>query len=537
MADLQKSLKALKRTVNTVYPGSLGASPSVVNVPNRLGFSYVRLLGNTSELIQAYNTTVAAQYDVPVQVQWDGKKYVVIGRDINRYASWNASAYLPTHGDTHQFGGGDTTWVLQEQFYPLAVSPSGTSLYVAPYVYNWNGAWKSAGGVTVSGITLPTDPTKQKIMLLYMDGATATPTWSVGTEAPLYTDKNLLIPYLPAFSTMLGMPLAMVRIPSGTTSLGWSNLYDVRQFFGGGNVSGSSTTGSNYTLPTASASVLGGVKIGSRLTMTGDTLSADVQSGTSLPTGSNSILGGFRVGQGVYVNPDGTLNSSGTNYSLPTGSASVLGGFRVGSGLSVSAGVLSATGGISGSSNSWNLLYSDNFSNLSNWTIVDGVWTVSGNILSKTDTSYAHIYLTNYPYIGQCIMECEFRCTSASLSQNDHIGLMWCWQGAGSNAPNGTYCYFDFRSDGTMWINFEEAGTTLWGLIQVGNWSQNTWYKLRVVWNGFVYQAYLNDVLSFAIHADQGVAEPLYIGLRSGDDPSSGTVQAQNFKTWVPVLP
>ena len=38
-----------------------------------------------------------------------------------------------------------------------------------------------------------------------------------------------------------------------------------------------------YTLPTASASVLGGVKIGARLTMTGDTLSADVQ-GVSFAT-------------------------------------------------------------------------------------------------------------------------------------------------------------------------------------------------------------------------------------------------------------
>jgi hypothetical protein len=39
------------------------------------------------------------------------------------------------------------------------------------------------------------------------------------------------------------------------------------------------TQGGSYTLPTASASVLGGVKIGSRLTMTGDVLSADVQAG------------------------------------------------------------------------------------------------------------------------------------------------------------------------------------------------------------------------------------------------------------------
>lgn len=48
--------------------------------------------------------------------------------------------------------------------------------------------------------------------------------------------------------------------------------------------------GGTYTLPTASAGTLGGVKIGARLTMTGDTLSADVQAGgavSSVVAGNN----------------------------------------------------------------------------------------------------------------------------------------------------------------------------------------------------------------------------------------------------------
>ena len=115
MPNLQKSLKSLQVKVNQIIPGTLGLSDSLVNVPNRLGYSYVKLLGNTSELIQAYNTTVTPQYGIPVLVQWSGTQYVVLGRDVQRYSQWSASAYLPLHGDTHQWMGGDTTWILSEQ--------------------------------------------------------------------------------------------------------------------------------------------------------------------------------------------------------------------------------------------------------------------------------------------------------------------------------------------------------------------------------------------------------------------------------------
>jgi hypothetical protein len=233
MPNLQKSLNSLKVKVNQIIPGTLGLSDSLVNVPNRLGFSYVKLLGNSNELIQAYNTTVTPQYGVPVLVQWNGTQYIVIGRDVQRYPQWNNSAYLPLHGDTHQWMGGDTTWIHSEQFYPLSVSPSGSSLFIGPYTYNWLGNWIYGGNTGTNTITLPSDPSKQKIMLLYLDGPTGDPTWLPGTEAPLYTNIYQLLPYLPSFNMSLGIPLAMVGIPSGTTSWTWSNLYDVRQFFGG----------------------------------------------------------------------------------------------------------------------------------------------------------------------------------------------------------------------------------------------------------------------------------------------------------------
>jgi hypothetical protein len=99
----------------------------------------------------------------------------------------------------------------------------------------------------------------------------------------------------------------------------------------------SSTT---YTLPTASASELGGVKVGTGLNISSGVLSSTYS--YSLPTASSSQLGGVKVGAGLSIS-SGVLSST-YSYSLPAASASQLGGVKVGTGLSISSGVLSASG-------------------------------------------------------------------------------------------------------------------------------------------------------------------------------------------------
>ena len=311
MPNLAKSLRSLKNKTNQILRGTLGLSTSLVNVPNRAGYSYVQLLGNTNELIQAYNAVVTPQYGLPVLVQWNGTRYVIIGRDVSRYTQWSYSAYLPLHGDTHQWNGGDTTWVHSEQLYPLSVSPSGTSLFIAPYSYNWKGVWVYGGMTGTSVITLPVDPTKQKIMLLYLDGPTGNPVWLAGTEAPLYTQAYQLLPYLPTFNLSLGIPLSMIAIPSGTTSWSWSNIYDLRQFIGGMSVP-SGTWGGIPEAP-QDGNIYG------RKNATWSPVSGSSGAAYSLPTGSNSILGGFRVGTGLSVYSDGTLNVTGSSSTGTSG--------------------------------------------------------------------------------------------------------------------------------------------------------------------------------------------------------------------------
>jgi hypothetical protein len=101
--------------------------------------------------------------------------------------------------------------------------------------------------------------------------------------------------------------------------------------------------GGSYTLPVATASVLGGVKQGTNITIAADgTISASSGGGSyTLPVSTASVLGGVKIGSNVSVAGDGTI-SVAAPYSLPAATVSTLGGIIVGSGLSVSSGTVSA---------------------------------------------------------------------------------------------------------------------------------------------------------------------------------------------------
>lgn len=103
----------------------------------------------------------------------------------------------------------------------------------------------------------------------------------------------------------------------------------------------------SYSLPTASDQVLGGIKVGNRLSIDNNgILSAQDQSYT-LPAATDQSLGGIKIGSRLSIDNNGVLSADDQSYSLPTASASTLGGIKVGSGLSITNGVLSATGGSS----------------------------------------------------------------------------------------------------------------------------------------------------------------------------------------------
>jgi hypothetical protein len=88
-------------------------------------------------------------------------------------------------------------------------------------------------------------------------------------------------------------------IPAAQVSSDWNASSGVAQIL---------NKPTTFTPPIATASVLGGVKIGSGVTVAGDgTISVTAY---SLPTASASVLGGVKVGTGLAVAGDGTLSVS-----------------------------------------------------------------------------------------------------------------------------------------------------------------------------------------------------------------------------------
>lgn len=91
----------------------------------------------------------------------------------------------------------------------------------------------------------------------------------------------------------------------------------------GPDAQGNVTVTSTYTLPPATASVLGGVKQGTGVTIAADgTLSA---SGYTLPIASGGALGGIKVGQGLSIDAGGVLKTNllTVNGQTPDGSGNI----------------------------------------------------------------------------------------------------------------------------------------------------------------------------------------------------------------------
>lgn len=81
---------------------------------------------------------------------------------------------------------------------------------------------------------------------------------------------------------------------------------------------------------------------------------SDIVSGTlsasRLPIASAGSLGGVRIGSGVTIDPATGVISASSGYTLPTASANTLGGVKIGSGITITDGVIS----VSSASVAWN---------------------------------------------------------------------------------------------------------------------------------------------------------------------------------------
>jgi hypothetical protein len=117
---------------------------------------------------------------------------------------------------------------------------------------------------------------------------------------------------------------------SGSASVHWGNLTNLP---------------STFTPPIATASVLGGVKIGSNISVAGDgTISVTFPATYVLPTASTTVLGGVKIDGSTITISNGVISATQpTPYTLPVATTSTLGGVIVGTNINVSGGVISVT--------------------------------------------------------------------------------------------------------------------------------------------------------------------------------------------------
>lgn len=182
------------------------------------------------------------------------------------------------------------------------------------------------------------------------------------------------------------------------------------------------SSGSTYTLPAATSSTLGGVKIGSNITVSSGTISISKTNVTNalgytppttdtkytLPTASAWTLGGVKIGSNITEN-SGTISltkanvtsalgytppTTDTKYTLPTGNASTLGGVRLSDSTSSTS---STNGGIAATPKA----VKDAYDASTEWVslTVSSVYTVKSGITMWANTEKAHrrgrrVYLT-----------------------------------------------------------------------------------------------------------------------------------------------
>lgn len=193
---------------------------------------------------------------------------------------------------------------------------------IVPIALGGTGATTTAGARTNLGVSATTDYAKVAFSGSYND-LTGTPT--IPTATSDLTNNSGYI----TSSALRGY----VKSVNGVTPDGSGN---VAISVSGGN------GGGNYTLPTASDSTLGGVKVGSGLTInTSGVLSADVTASTLSAYAKTTDLSAVaKSGSYNDLTNKPTIPSA---YTLPAASSSVMGGVKVGNNISVTSGTISVT--------------------------------------------------------------------------------------------------------------------------------------------------------------------------------------------------
>ena len=118
---------------------------------------------------------------------------------------------------------------------------------------------------------------------------------------------------------------------------------------------------------------------------------------TSIPIASSSTLGGVKIGSGLTVAEDGTI-SAAAQYTLPTASSSVKGGIKVGTGLTMSSETLNHSNSVTAKT-AYGSTATTASANGGSITVTDIKYDAQGHITGSTDRTIT-LSQTTYTLAG-----------------------------------------------------------------------------------------------------------------------------------------
>jgi len=221
MANKRRTVQAVlkgKQNALSGVPALLGSANSVVSVPDREGYVYVRFANGS--IAEVANRRVPEQINLPVYVGYDPLEpnlLQVLSTRIMAGDTYANSPSLPKHGLTHRFFETDPVWVELRQFMPLRVGPAasgGMSVTVYRGVINTGGTWAEVPTSTIdltASIPATSGYSRWVLVSIDRDGDIIT------TDGSDVVSTAITLSDMPAVPTGAVLVLAAVRLYNGQT--------------------------------------------------------------------------------------------------------------------------------------------------------------------------------------------------------------------------------------------------------------------------------------------------------------------------------